>query len=377
MNKNKINNQNEFSLKKIKNDITFAASFFNTISKLAFACGFIVLASYFISIGYIPVGNYESLFNIVLTLAFLSVYFIFFLAFTFIFAPLTWAQLLKNIHTCTIIVGKEQAEHVVSSFKTQHIDITSHARRRIFLWYIVSLLVCFLIVGLLYWWVGDKIAPAIGLCSFACFLLSQLGSKANYDKLKTSAKKAFWYKIAPYINISLVTGGVFLFLLLVFNIIILLYTHNGQTEHSAFNLFIYGLFILTASAICFIPPNPKWKSYLWMPTVGIGFVFIILFLTQSYTSTVNLLIRSLKIGAMYDVTVDADQKGCIFLAKKGIDTTCEDKDLNTVKHINVYWRAGEYYLGYKTSTEEIYFNMPAHYDLSITTKNKLKFKSKN
>ncbi|MES2141431.1 MAG: hypothetical protein V4471_00875 [Pseudomonadota bacterium] len=105
------------------------------LTKISFAIGFLCVTTYFIDIGYFPIeSSYSTIFHLILSIAFESIFIFIVLLCCFIYAPLTWIKLLSMPDV--FFWWNKNNPSVLDSYNVGNFDFDFKVKLRIILRYI-------------------------------------------------------------------------------------------------------------------------------------------------------------------------------------------------------------------------------------------------
>lgn len=317
--------------------------------------GIIILSAYFIDLGYFPASNLSSIIYLPVMIGLVG--FILFAVFVALlgFAPYYWDELLKRHDTCSIIVKKENADSVISSYKNSPVDLSLQSQKSIILWYVGTMLLC---IGLFF---GAKLLHEY---VFILFLILALIGKywvllSNEKNLNLeenrkfycfySATKIITYSLLPGLSLSWVLEGLF---------------KLGKLDDTLLQI-LFAIAITVTSSLCLTPPN-KWKRSWW--TIFVSIISLITFISilGLLTNLSKNIMRRFELGDMKNVSVLVDDTGCAIFKAHKFAVSCSNLDKQQqINGVNILWRANEYYVQ-NTKNSAIKFTLLEKHILSIT-----------
>jgi hypothetical protein len=347
---------------KVKDYLKICLDTFSLLAKINFTIGFILVAIHFYHINYFPGGSDYSIFlDLIFVIAFAGIFSLIIMAASFIFAPYNWINLI-SMPDIAHYWFKSDAVYVINSYKTGKINFSSKIRKRIGIHYLVYILIYFFILLL------ASCFNKFTHYSLSVFMITNLilfFISLLFFPVKNGEKQEnHQYNVNPtpkqktliYLKIISFTATSGLYLLIGISIILLL-TTNSSLHSYTHSLIGYAigvcLIVVTASLICILPPNNNsFPLKIWMLIVGVIFALFSCFLLGLFPNISSLMMSSLKLGNVKNVTLQIDNSACQLVARAGYPIQCNPKIKNYfINNIDLQWRLGEYYITFKSGNQ--------------------------
>jgi hypothetical protein len=316
--------------------------------------GILISFIYFFSIGYTPVGDFQSFIHLIFFITLLSLCIFGLIILAFVMAPLSWAELLKMPDTCALITGLEgkENEDFSNAYRAGEIEITAAQRHSISRWYMGSNLAYLALTWIIVLYASGLLQVWF-LFGLVCVFFSCLSLLINNKDNKEGAIGKI-ISISKIIVFSISSG-----LLLLFLVFILGHFYSATDPKTADNFFVILLscLIVVFSCLVLLPQTKPKNFYRWALTVGLGTMLVIFMLMGAWGSTAGTIMRVLKLGAMQNASIIVDKTGCQILATQGVDLNCKSSNGTNgsylVTNVHVLWRVGEYAIRFRGKDDQI------------------------